>query len=475
MIMLRKFVNRKEEIMHLEGEYGAPRFSFTVIYGRRRVGKTELILQLAKKHPHIYFLADKRGTISNVIRFRKKAAAYFGDTEPAAESFDTVFEYIAKRWTKSEKLIIVIDEFSYLVEKDDAIPSVFQLIIDEILSKRNNVYLILAGSLISMIEKGVLSYKSPLYGRRTSQIKLNPLKFRDLFEFFPEYSAEEIVRIYGAVGGIPYYLNMINPQLDFFENVNRIFLNKESVLFYEGEWLLREELRDPSNYLNILSAIARGSTRISEIANKTYIPAKDLPYYLQTLQKLGFVRREVPILEKPTTKKSIYILSDNFLRFWFRYIFSNLENIESGDTESVLEEIKSSYNTFLGKTFEDICIEFVKGLSRHNLLPIKIKKIGRQWGTIRGKRKGYNRYEIDFIGIDASRKKILVGESKWRDNVNCEKTLDELKEKVNCVPGKEKFEEIHFCIIAKSFSKKVTQEKNVLCFELKDIAKKQIE
>lgn len=451
MIMIRKFINRKSELDFLKREYDSPRFSFVVIYGRRRVGKTELVLQFAKDYPHIYLLADKSGTLPNIIRFRRKVARFFNDIEPSVKSFEDLFEYILSRWTQKKKLIVIIDEFSYLVEKDDSIPSTFQVVIDEILSKYNNIFLILTGSLVGMIEKGVLSYASPLYGRRTGQIKLEPFRFKEIFDFFPSLNVEELIKIYGAVGGTPYYLKMFNPNKDFLENVKNLFLNKYSILYTEGFFLLKEELRDPSTYFNILNAIANGATRVSEIATKAFLDAKDLPHYLSTLQRLGYIRRERPILEKASTKKSIYRISDDFIRFWFKYVYSYHDDIESDNTNYVLSEIKKTYNMYLSLTFEKVAIEVLREMNRLNLLPFKFQRIGRQWGKIKWQRRGINQYEIDILAHDSTMRKIIVGECKWKENVNPQKLFNNLQEKIKYIPIYDKVNKIHYVLFAKSF------------------------
>ncbi|MEM2584636.1 MAG: ATP-binding protein, partial [Thermoproteota archaeon] len=207
---MNRFINRKQELEFLEEKFSDKR-QLIIIYGRRRVGKTELIKQFCKNKDHLYFLADRRGSLLNAERFANIAAEHFGDVPPKARSFDDVFTYIAKRLDE-RKIVIVIDEFSYLVEKDDSIPSVFQLIWDEIL-KDKNIMLILCGSLVSMMES-ILSYRSPLYGRRTGQWKLSPLRFNQAKKFFSNYSIEQKVEAYSILGGIPFYLNTFDDKKD---------------------------------------------------------------------------------------------------------------------------------------------------------------------------------------------------------------------------------------------------------------------
>ncbi|MBU4139326.1 MAG: ATP-binding protein, partial [Euryarchaeota archaeon] len=304
------FINRNKELDMLEQKFKLPEPQFIVIYGRRRTGKTELIKQFCKDKEYIYFLADKRGTVLNVGRFASIATDHFNDAALKIEDFYLLFDYINRRLDNEKKTVIIIDEFSYLVEKDDSIASVFQGIWDEVLAKKN-VFLILCGSSISMMELGVLSYKSPLYGRRTGQWKLSPFSFKEMKEFFPDFSLAERVEIYSVLGGIPFYLKRFRKK-NIFVNIEENILTKGEPLYEEVEFLLREELREYSSYYSILEAIAAGSTRIIEIADHSRIKAGDLPKYMDTLIKLDIVEKVHPVTEKEKTKKTIYKIKDNF-------------------------------------------------------------------------------------------------------------------------------------------------------------------
>lgn len=470
MIMFRKFINRDEESEYLNREYRSDKFSFTVIYGRRRVGKTELISNFLKDKPNIYFLADKRGTKPNLYRFRKKAAEFFKDYEPTLETFDEVFEYIKTKWGDGKKLVIVIDEFSYLAQMDDSIPSVFQLISDEIL-QNSAFHLILCGSSISMMEKSTLAHSSPLYGRRTGQIKLKPMLFRHVREFFPEMSCDEIMNIYGTTGGIPFYLLFFNPEYPFNENLSNTFFSKEAVLYAEGEFLLREELKEPATFMNILFAISKGATRPGEIASKSYLEAKDLPYYLDTIMKLGFVRKEHPVLEKTTTKKTIYRIDDNFLRFWFRYALSHRDELEQGDKKPAIEDVSNSYNSYLGETFEQVGKEMLMHLNSRGKLPFRFQKLGRQWGKIPMALKGKNEYEIDLVAVNDDTKEILFCECKWEDSRVDIDLYHSLMEKAGFVKWFPDRKEYFALISRKGFTERMKKEaeaKGVVLLTLED-------
>jgi hypothetical protein len=468
--MFSNFINRVQELESLNREYNSRDFSFTVIYGRRRVGKTELIQQFVKDKPHIFFLADMRGTLSNALRFRKRASSLFNDMEPAAETFDGVFEYIRRQWKEEQKLVVVIDEFSYLAQADQSIPSVFQLIVDEIL-KGGSFHLILCGSSISMMEKTTLSYSSPLYGRRTGQIQVIPLSFRHMSGFFPGYKPEELMQIYGATGGIPFYLRFFDPEKGFYENLEQSIFSKEAVLYAEGEFLLREELRESATYMNILYSISKGASRAGEIAAGAFMETKDLSYYVDTLMKLGFLRKEHPVAEKTSTRKTIYVIDDPFLRFWFRYVLVHKDSIEAGDSSHAIEDLNKSYDRYLGETFEQVSKEMLMDLNLHDRLPFKFKSIGRQWGKIPNMPKGKNDYEIDLVAHDPETKKILFCECKWqKQKINADVYFS-LKEKASHVKWFPERKE-HFALISKSgFTKnlhEIAKQENVLLLTLEN-------
>ena len=242
----QKFVDREKEINLLEKEYREKRPSFFILYGRRRVGKTELLIKFIKNKPGIYFLSTTEGDFHNIKAFQEKLSETMGSYIKHINIKDwyALFKILTenlkfKTITKTKKFVIVIDEFSYLIHSNPNIPSIFQKIWDEILSKEN-VMLILCGSSIGIMENEVLGYRSPLYGRRTSQLELQPLEFKYLKEFFPTYSAEDLIKVWFVVGGIPEYLLKLNPKLSFWDNIKENVLYKGSYLYKECEFLFAQ-------------------------------------------------------------------------------------------------------------------------------------------------------------------------------------------------------------------------------------------
>jgi len=468
--MIRKFVNRKEELEFLEREFMDTGLKVIILYGRRRVGKTELINQFCMDKPHIYFLADKRGTAINAREFAANSARYFNDITPEVRNFDDAFIYILKR-TENRKLIVTIDEFAYLVEKDDSIPSVFQKIVDVHL-KGMNTYLILCGSSISMME-GILGYRSPLYGRRTGQWKVTPLRFKDSWSFLPRYSLEEFIEAFSAVGNIPAYLLQFDDSADIYENIEKRILRRGNPLYDEVEFILRAELREPSVYMSVVEAIANGVTKVTEIANRCYMNAKDIPKYLQVLQRLQLVHRVVPITERKTkTKKALYQISDNFFRFWFRFVYPNRSDVEGGEVDRVLSKIRAEFNPYVGRIFEQVCREFLVEVNHRAGLPFHFTKIGNWWGHFRedGVRK---EIEIDIVALNEDTGDILFAECKWLNKKVGINTYHNLMEKSTRVEWHLDKRKEYFALFSKAgFTPELKKEKeNVILFDLKEIEK----
>ncbi|VVB94775.1 Archaea bacterial proteins of uncharacterised function [uncultured archaeon] len=455
---MSEFINRKDELGFLERKFKEPEPQLIILYGRRRTGKTELIKQFCTGKDYIYFLGDKRGSKLNAGRFASIAAEHFDDMAPAVEDFHTLFEYIRRRMDDTKRIIIVIDEFSYLVEKDSAVPSVFQLIWDEVLRDRN-IFFILCGSSISMMEQGTLSYKAPLYGRRTGQWKLSPFSFKEMSQFFPGSSLDERLEIYGVLGGIPLYLKQFGKK-DIFLNIEQKILAKGELLYDEVEFMLREELREYSSYYAILEAIASGRTRVTEIADHSKIRAGDLPKYLGTLIKLDIVEKVHPATEKERTKKSIYKVKDNFFKFWFRFVYPHKNDIEMGNIQKVMEIIRKDFNIYIGYFFEDIVREFLIEMNLKNSLPFDFTKIGTWWTRDK---------EIDIVGL--SKNEALFVECKWQNRKTDVDIMEALMEKARSVEWRR--EKDYFAVVSKSgFTKNAVnyaKEKGILLFSEGDI------
>ncbi|MEW6620248.1 MAG: ATP-binding protein [bacterium] len=400
------FVNREKELAVLEKRFTSNEPEFLVIYGRRRVGKTELIRHFIKNKPHIYFLADKRSEKEQLELFSTLCQEYFTDPflnlQPFT-SWDSAFAYLSGKIT--DRFILVFDEFPYLVETNPSLPSILQRHWDTNISQ-GKIFLILCGSSMSFMEKEVLSYKSPLYGRRTGQFLIKPFNFVQIRNFFPEKSLTELVEISAVFGNIPQYLKCVYPQLNTFDNIRENILKEDKLLFREVQFILMEELRTPQNYFAILKAISFSKTKVNEIVQFTGLERGMVGKYLDVLIGLGLIERKVPITEKIPLKsrKGIYVIRDNFFRFWFRFVYPNLSYLEEAREDYVMDIIRRDFTTYLGETFEEIAREYIFSLSLDDKLPAKFDKIGSFWDS---------EEEIDIVGINEKEKAILFGECKW--------------------------------------------------------------
>ncbi len=399
-----KFINREDELSSLQRIYHSDGFQFVPIYGRRRIGKTRLIQEFIQDRAAIYFLADSVSETEQLKNLGRIVGEYFNDmvlVDAGFKDWYQFFRYIREKHKK--RLILVIDEFPYLVNSNRAISSIFQKGIDEYL-KGTNIFLILMGSSIGMMEKEVLFYKAPLYGRRTASLEVKEMTFGALKGFFPGKDFEDLVKIYSVVGTVPAYIEKINPKLDIFGNIKELILDKVTFLYNEVEYILREELREPRNYFVILKAIAQGKRKLSEIINETGFEKSLVSRYIDILRGLRFIEKDIPVTEKypERSKQGIYSLHDNFFTFWFKYVFPNKSRLEIGREDYVLKLIKDSFEHHISMIYEDICIDQCKSLMMEGVIQFSL--IGRWWS-----KKG----EIDIVALDEETKTAYFGECKW--------------------------------------------------------------
>ena len=354
------FLCRESELAKLERRYRSGQPECIVIYGRRRVGKTALINEFIQDKATIYFPALKATAQENLEALSKAIYAYSNPgsvTAPVFGSYDAAFSQIT-RLARERRVVFVIDEFPYLAKADDSIPSRLQHLLDRDWSD-SGMYLILCGSSMSFMEKEVLSEKSPLFGRRTAQIRLEPLSYRDTAKFHPELSCEENALIYGITGGIPHYINKLNVNGSIRDALLENFFDRTSYLFEEPDNLLKQELREPAGYNSLITAIAGGAAKLSDISGKTGIDNAQCLKYIRTLSELGILEKVEPIVDR-NRRKTLYRISDNFFRFWYRFVPQNMMAIQSDRMERVYDAAVGSYLAgYMGAVFEQICKQFL--------------------------------------------------------------------------------------------------------------------
>jgi len=454
-----RFVNRELELSFLNEKWRQNSAQLIVIYGKRRVGKTEISIQFAKDKPHIYFLCERLAAHSQLKKFTEAVRGYFKDEFLPQEGFkdwETAFKYIAN---KREKLAVIIDEFPYLAETDKAIPSVFQKAWDLYL-KNSKVYLMLLGSSISMMVKTVLFHKAPLYGRRTGQFLIKPFRFRETKKTYPEKTFNEVLAIYSIVGGTPLYLNKFRGK-NYLDVVREELLRKGQPLYEEVEFLLREELKEPRNYFVILEALSLGKHKLSEIINETGFDKGTSSRYISILNSLQITKKEIPVTEKipEKSRKGIYVIDDNFFNFWFRFIFRNRSLLEENKITTVLSKVKEAMPQLLAENYEKISGEILFNTILSKKLPLEFETYGCWWDR---------NEDIDLIALNSKTNEILFGEVKWSNKPVGTNIYEDLKKKSQRVEWGRKNRKEYFALFSKTgFTpnmKKVAKKEKVYLF-----------
>lgn len=446
------FINREEEIKTIEEALKKNKPALILIYGRRRVGKSELLKHIAKKRKSIYTVARKESQTDQLKKISSELSQHYKDSvlkENPFRNYDALIKYL-----ENKKETIMLDEFPYLVESQPSLPSILQEHWDKTLSQKNTK-IILCGSSITMMET-LAGYKSPLYGRRTQQILLEPLKFLDACKFFKNKTKEEKITIYSILGGTPAYLLEFDTNKTIEKNIEEKILRKNTFLNQDVQFVLQEELKEPRLYYSITKSIAKGNTKLGNIINDTGIEKASITKYLSVLKDLQIIKRTTPLTENPLkSRKGIYKIKDNYFKFWFKYVFENNSYIEQNLSKELLEnEIKPNLNQHVSETFEEISQELIKQKHPGYLL-------GKWWE---------HNEEIDIIGINKAKQKILACETKWKTITKQEakKIMEKLQEKSKKI--KHNMKETTYIVLAKEIKGKNTlnPEKNQKYYDLND-------
>ena len=466
---MKRFVDREQEMETLQSEYERDGSALVVLYGRRRVGKTTLISEFIKDKNALFFLASEEAEAQNRSAFKEKVAEFIdSDLLRSADikSWDVLFKSIMDT-PFERKPVIVLDEFQYLGKANPAFPSVFQRIWEEIL-KGKSVMVILCGSLISMMESQTLAYGSPLYGRRTAQIRLKQIPFSYYHDFFPGKSRRELIEMYAVTGGVPKYIELFSESRDIYSAIQKCVLNRSGYLYDEPHFLLQQEVTEVGSYFSIIKAIAAGNSKLSAISAVLEIKATSLTKYLKTLIDLDILEREVPITEDnpEKSKKGLYKIKDNYLRFWFAFVYPNMSFIESGHSRIVMNKIKKSLvPNHIAFVYEDVCKERMWELNANDVWPFNFTKLGRYWDA---------RSEIDIAALDPEGKNLILGECKyWQEPVGIS-VLRDLEAKTASVAWERNNRKVWYVLFSASgFSDELTalatsRQDVLLCDDLID-------
>lgn len=404
------FIGRNKELAALDSLYKSDKFEFVVIYGRRRVGKTALINHFIDDKKSIYFMGVESNERQNLENLSKSIMEYSNGIQADTYfvSYQAALEYVFKLAGK-ERIILTIDEYPYVARCSKSLASTLQLLIDKY-KDTSKLMLILCGSSMSYMEDQVLAYKAPLYGRRTAQMKIMPFDFEESCQYLKKLSDEDQAMIYGIVGGTPQYLLQMRDDLTVEENIKNTFLDPMSFLYEEPMNLLKQEVREPAIYTAIITAIATGHSRMSEISTKVGEDTNVCARYLKNLINLGIVKKETPYGEKES-KKSIYAIEDSMFRFWYRFVLDNNSIIVRGAADLVYKKIENQLSDYMGSVFEDICIQYLWKQLVLGKSPVEFVSLGRWWGN-----DPINKCqaEIDIMG-EQDNKTALFAECKWRN------------------------------------------------------------
>ena len=436
------FIGRRSELDFLEEKYRDTNGNFILIYGRRRIGKTALVNEFIKKKESIYLFATQEERVQTIKKFSQKVSDFFSDTfmsgNPVSD-WDAFFQYLAiKLQSHPSKIIIAIDEVTYIIEQDKTFLSVLQKYYD-MYFRKINCLLILTGSLVNIVYNEILDYRSPLYGRRTGNIELTELKFMEIREFFPQIDIEKLVVLYSIFGGVPYYLELLGNG----QNPLEKFLNKNNIFYTDVQFILSQELRSPEKYFTILELIANGKVTTTEISHAMNLNSNEISPYIDKLISMKIISRDFPFLSRKRNSAILRIMS-NYFNFYFRFVFPNQEMVETGRKQALVKQIERNMPSYISKAFERICIEPLLTRSKE-LFGREILEIGNWWGRNPMKQKGSDMEEIDIIGTYEGGG-MIFGEVKWTNSKTGLETFMNLKSKSEIFSCNEKM----YVIISKA-------------------------
>ena len=434
------FIGRNTEMKTLDKLYRSNKFEFAVIYGRRRVGKTALINEFSKDKDTIFFTGVETNAKQNLENFSRCIMEYQTGfaLDSSFASFQAALEYVFQL-AQEKRLVLVIDEYPYVARALKSFASTLQLLIDKN-KDSSKLFLILCGSSMSYMEDNVLAYKAPLYGRRTAQLKIQPFDFFESCRYFENFSGEDKALAYGIMGGTPQYLMQLDDRLSIEDNIKNTHLNPASSIFEEPNNLLKQEVREPAIYNAVITAIATGASKMSEISGKIDEDTSVCATYIKNLISLGIVKKEMPYGEK-SGRKTIYSIEDNMFRFWYRFVPGNTSLISRGAADLAYSRIAPELSAYMGGVFEEICKQYLWRLLLASKCAVRFTELGRWWGA---NPKTRTQEEIDIMGTDKD--SALFGECKWTNDKVDLGVLETLVERSSLFH----FKRTHFYLFSKS-------------------------
>ncbi len=407
-------IDREHELNELNILLKSPSARLVAIVGRRRLGKTTLLVHWARtsQHPYLYWVASQFPSAVLLRQFSQQVWQHGNPGKRAPRTFSyedwsQVLEELAQL-CQTERHIVILDEFPYAVDSEPGLPSALQNAWDHHL-KFSNVCMVLCGSHVGMMEQ-LMNAHAPLYGRMAGPLRVTPLPFAALHDFFPGYDAERRVAVYAILGGVPAYLEQFSDTMTLSENVRQHLFHETGLFRTDPDYLVGEQVRDLKNYQAVLTAIAGGARQPTEIGLAAGLPHRSsADPYLARLIEMDYVRREMPVTVEPqkrsTSRLSRYVLSDNYLRFYFRFVQPDLTLLAQGLYDQVWDHIAAQLRAFIGMTaFEELCQTWVLQQARARRLPLTVEQIGAHWAAD---------VQVDVVAINWQEKALLLGEAKW--------------------------------------------------------------
>lgn len=404
-----RFLNRVSELGLLGDRLAGDRAELLVVYGRRRIGKTELLTHVADTHRSLYVEATDSVAADQLRDLGDELARVSGNTLLAAQpltgwpaALAAITQFVGDRRT-----LVVLDEFQLLAGQSPELETTLSQWW-RTTGRTLPIVLILAGSALAFFTDRVLA--GQLYGRRTGQLRLEPFDARDAGLFQPRYSAEDRVRTFAVCGGVPYYLDRFRDDRPLAENLRTEVFERTGLLHEEAELLLRQSIPDPTDHIAVLRSIAHGHNRNSRVSERTRLAPAHVTKLLDALERLGLVERLRPITASPRSRKTAYAIADQFLRFHHRFVDPARSQLRTPQLAAhyLRETVLPQLDEFTSRAWETIC-------QQHVLRTVPgVTAVGRWWGPVpTGEQRRTEEREIDVVGVDGDRRPVVLGMCKW--------------------------------------------------------------
>lgn len=404
-----EFFDRVDELAALEDNWTAKDARFFVLWGRRRVGKTELLNHFVEGKRALYFEATDATRGDQLSDLSRELAHVSGNdllAQQPLSSWQAALAAIAQ-WAAPERTVVVLDEFQYLAAQDRELGSLLNRWW-RTTGRRLGLVLVVAGSEVSFFEREVLA--GQMYGRRTGQWQLTPFDYRSAALFVPGYSAQDRVRTYAVCGGMPYYLERFEDRVSLPDNILRHILYRDGMLHEEAELLLRQELSDPHNYFSVLRAIAGGQTRNSQICGRVGLSTAQVSQITGVLERMRLIEQRRPVTAGARSKKTTYAIVDGFLNFHFRFVdpYRSRLRTRAGAEQHRRQTVLRQLDHFVSKpAFEDICRQYMQQAEQ-------ARAVGGWWGPVpTGEGRRTEQREVDAVAVEETSKVLAVGSCKW--------------------------------------------------------------